>query len=565
MTAALTGTLQLRRAGTEADVSLHFGDAATSVGPEAVVTTTGVDEVRFVLSETPFVRSLQGRAATAVLLIDDAVLVRQPVVLSRGDGGLQAALSLADGVLADFIGAVRLTLVVTNEFGVSERGVSEPLLLEPGNDTESRRLKAMLAAVQQNAALLTTSAEGKTTRRGKGVAAFMALIGETAQLYARYHHYFEKSARFRLQEGLRMTSVARVESVTHRTLAFVATHPEELVPTPQATGICYEGTYYLPARTVDETQFKSYDIYENRCLIGFLKTVTAAAKALFETLGEEDAAGLTTQLESLIAVYSRLFGVADVGELTNLPEPSAIFSASLAYRPFYELMQAWFAFERPTSREVKFYVGVKKSSRLYEYYVLTQLLNALGGDPDARRVVDWPKARETGEEAICNEYRFMKGDAEVTLWYEPRISAGTASVKESVGLVRTMTLDFKENGEPFEDPTGAYWTPDFVVRIKTKAGVRFWVADAKYASWPTVSRFYAADVMLKYLVGTAPADPRDRLAGLVLFCGKDRGAGPAVRSMRNTDSVCGRGSELKMVTLAGEASVDWLRMVLDVA
>ena len=564
MTAALMGTLSLQPRGSETNVSLHFGGEVPA-GAEPVLPTAGTCAVRLTLAETPFARSIAGRAVTAVLWVDETLLVRQPILLTREKTGLTAVLTLPSGALADFIGAVRLTLVITNEFGVSERGVSEPLLLKPGNTAESRRLKAMLAVVQQNAALLTTPAVGKTTRAGKGVAAYLDLIERTAQLYARYHHYFEKSARFRLQEGLRMTSVARVESVTHRTLAFVATHPEELVPTPQATGIRYKGTYYLPARTVDETQFKSYDIYENRCLIGFLKTAVAAANALFADLGEEDRLGLTTQLESLIAVYSRLFGVTDAGELTNLPEPSAIFSASLAYRPFYELMQAWFAFERPTQREVKFYVSVKKSSRLYEYYVLTELLTALGGNPDERRVIAWPKAHDKGEEAICNAYRFIRDDAEVTVWYEPRISAGTAPVTESVGLVRTMTLDFRENGEPFDDPAGAYWTPDFVVRIQTKEGVRYWIADAKYASWPTVSRFYAADVLLKYWVQTAPANPRECLAGVVLFCGKDRGAGPAVRSMRNTDTVVGRWPELKMVTLAGEASVDWLRMVLDVA
>lgn len=553
MTGALTGTLRLQSAGSSADVSLHF-DSGERVTPEPVLTTTGECRVRLALTETPFARSLAGRAATAALFIGETLLVRQPVILTPEKGTLTAVLTLASGLFADFIGAVTLTLVITNEFGVSERGTTQPVVLEPGDDTESWRLKTMLDVVQQNAALLTTPAEGKTTRGGRGVAAYAALIERTAQLYARYHHYFEKSARFRLQEGLRMTSVARVESVTHRTLAFVATHPEELVPAPQATGICCEGTYYLPARTLDETQLKSYDIYENRCLVGFLKTTAAAAKTLFDELREEDRTGVTTELVRLMAVYGRLFGITDTGELTHLPEPSAIFSASLAYRPFYELMQAWFAFERPTQREVKFYVDVKKSSRLYEYYVLTELIRAFGGAPESRRIVAWPKAHETGEDAICNEYRFVREDSEVTLWYEPRIGAGTSSAKESVGLVRTMTLDFAETGAPFVDPAGAYWTPDFVVRIKTKNGVKFWVADAKYATWPTVSRFYAAEVMLKSLVQTAPADPRDQMAGLVLFCGKDRGAGPAVRSMRNIDAADSRATALTMVTLAGDAS-----------
>lgn len=90
MTGALTGTLRLQSAGSSADVSLHF-DSGERVTPEPVLTTTGECRVRLALTETPFTRSLAGRAATAALFIGETLLVRQPVILTPekrdADGG----------------------------------------------------------------------------------------------------------------------------------------------------------------------------------------------------------------------------------------------------------------------------------------------------------------------------------------------------------------------------------------------------------------------------------------------------------------------------------------------
>lgn len=167
MTGALTGTLRLQSAGSSADVSLHFG-SGEQLTPEPILTTTGDCRVRLALTETPFTRSLAGRAATAALFIGETLLVRQPVILTSEKGTLTAVLTLASGLLADFIGAVTLTLVITNEFGVSERGTTQPVVLEPGDDTESRRLKAMLDVVQQNAALFDDARRRKNDVRRAG-------------------------------------------------------------------------------------------------------------------------------------------------------------------------------------------------------------------------------------------------------------------------------------------------------------------------------------------------------------------------------------------------------------
>ena len=125
-----------------------------------------------------------------------------------------------------------------------------------------------------------------------------------------------------------------------------------------------------------------------------------------------------------------------------------------------------------------------------------------------------------------------------------------------------MMLDIGENGAPLADPEGAYFTPDFVVRVKNAVGVRYWVADAKYATLPAAVRNYAAVVMLKYLLQTAPRNPEERIEGLTIFCGKDHGARPLVRSLRNMDAITGRSPTVEAIMLCKENND--LRSVLDI-
>jgi len=419
----------------------------------------------------------------------------------------------------------------------------------------------------QDAAGEVESAETASTQ------AFWNRVERVVSAYAELHRFFEKSARFRLQQGLRLTTLARVSSITHRTLEFIATHPEELLPTDRASGIAYGGRRWLPGRTVDETHQKTYDIYENRCVTGFLQTVLAAAQGVVKSLeklsAQDDSAlfqsalapvwrektGLLGQLQGLAAAYARFFALEETAPLAALPQPSPIFISSAPYRRLYELMQAWFAAELPNLADVRCLLAVSKSSRIYEHYVLTLLIESLG-EPQRRRRLAWPGAPlRLQQSAVCNEYVFVRDGRKVTLFYEPVVPSGLCE-DTGVGLVRTMTFDFSPQGAPLADPAGAYWTPDYVIRVRDGRGTRYWVADAKYQTWPSFLQNYAQATMAKYLLGTAPRDASETLAGLAIFCGKSHGAANGRRSLRNVDAASSRTPAAEIIMLCGQADVE---------
>ncbi len=600
MTPNLSGVLHLRPISGGEGLLLNLtpqpADEDGCLVRTRMVKQGAAQEATLELAATAFGASLAGRPVRVTLAVEDEVVLQQIVVpAARGDVITAGPIVLPADAFDDRAGAVGLEVAVSNGFGVTVTLFAERFSLELADTEDGRRLARMLQRVlaatpklmpPDAAAGMQDAASGSGEADAASTSSFWDRVERVASAYAELHRFFEKSARFRLQQGLRLTTLARVSSVTHRTLEFIATHPEELQPTDRASGIAFGRRHWLPARTVDETHQKSFDIYENRCLVAFLQTVLDVAQNALKTLerlaaldGTEvfatalapvwaEKGALIPLLQGLSAAYARFFSLEETSPLTGLPEPSAIFISSAPYRRLYELMQEWFAAGEPAFSDVRSLIEVSKSSRIYEHYVLALLVDALG-EPVSRRRVTYAELakRQSSSSSVCNEFVFKEDGREVTLLYEPVVPSGLRE-DMGIGLVRTMTFDFSPQGAPLADPAGAYWTPDYVIRVRDDRGTRYWIADAKYKAWPSFLQNYAQATMAKYLLGTAPRDASETQAGLAIFCGKSHGADDGRRSLRNIDATCARTPVAEIITLygreVGEAQVvqAWVREML---
>lgn len=582
----LSGVLHLRPLTQAAEVSLRLMPQPLQEDGEAVgsrlVRQDEPHEVRLQWEAAGFGGSLAGRPVCVRLAVEDEVLVRQTLVPKLAGREVSAGpIVLSAAAFDDRAGVVSLEVTISNEFGVAVVLHAESFVLQLADTREGRRLAGMLRRVLESTPVLLpedvdTGLKGRLagTKRETTTADFWRRVENVVATYAQLHHYFEKSARFRLQQSERMTTLSRVSSITHRTLDFIATHPEELLPVENATGILCRGRHWLPVRTVDETHQKSFDIEENRCLVAFLRTVLMAAQEAMKMLGEltsldqsavfqtavaplyEEKRSLLSQLQDLVASYSRGLMLNDATPLTNLPEPSPIFISSSPYRRLYELMRTWFDSRQPGFSDVRGLLTISRSSRIYEHYVLSLLVEALGTPTSRRRVAYDGAPRRMKASAVFNAFVFERAGKEVTLFYEPLIPAGVRQGGNEVGLVRTMTFDFSPTGDSRSDVAQAYWTPDYVIRVREGQRCRYWVADAKYQTWPSFLEHYAEETIVKYLYATAPQDPGDLMQGLMIFCGKSHGSTVGRRSFRNADVVRDRAPAAEMLTLVGEAKRD---------
>ena len=606
MLAELTGRLKVvPHGGAPVEVEL-LSEAPGEIGAEGegvrVLSQDRLGEVSVVIElSNQLARSLSNHPVTIEVWIDDVRLGSGTFAPCVSSGSFMIGpVGLPQTAFADYFGSVSLRIDLYNVNGMRFSFHSGWLEVELSANANGERLRRMVEFLYRNARLILTDDRPKMEsgamqesgpvryepgRRVNSVA-YLELIDRIIVAYTKLHRFFERSARFHLRQSRQLTSFTKLDAVTHGTLQYIATHPESLMPTYGDSGIIYEGKNYIPVRVLSETHKKSYDLYENRCLIGFLKTVLETARALAGELGAlthradspdgkpssvhdlgksvlgelfSEKLGHLDRIKELLASYSRLFELDDVPMLIAQPRPSSIFASSVQYRQIFDLMNEWFTTPKPQLREERFVLRAAKSSRLYELYVLGLLVKALDLEDCKRERVVWPLSRQDDElTCICNKISWSRGGKAFVLYYEPVVASGLWEGENEVGLIRTMFLKFSPDGVLEENIKRGYWRPDYVLRETNQSGrSRFWIGDAKYSAWPTIFRDYAKEVLFKYLIATSPKSNEDAIGGLSIFSGKRIERMASVPgSLRNADEDESRSMELKVVTFACDDADD---------
>ena len=110
-------------------------------------------------------------------------------------------------------------------------------------------------------------------------------IERTLKTFEQLLPYFRTNAKFELVSQESVDGVGRLTGFSHSTLRHVIEHPEDLVPSSHGTGIRIHNRYYMPRHTLVETKRKTFDLPENRLMLGFLDRVTEVLAAEVEAVG----------------------------------------------------------------------------------------------------------------------------------------------------------------------------------------------------------------------------------------------------------------------------------------
>ena len=522
-------------------------------------------------ADAPLSRTFARPANTIHVGVPDAAEIGAVSPGTEQAGELRIGpLRLPDYFFGDSFGSVSLAIRIESETGVAVTLHSGRLavFLPQGPDADS--LRRMAAFVSERCALLRDPSDGEgedslddTLRRADSVI----------RTYTRNLRFMASSPRSRPRKTSRVDIFERSRNFTPASLSFIATHPDELIPS--AHGIEVDGNRYLPKHTLTETIVQSKDIYENQQIVGFLKTVRNQTRKLSKRLAglrgapglpeppgyvfsgacgnvevEERMrnwkAGLSEGAKRLTELYSAYRKVLPVTRpvVLSLPEPSAIFASSLVYRQFYAAMQEWFGAPKKTLQREKFLLSIARSPKLYELFALCALISALGVPVSRRRHKYSAPPKDYRQAEFCNTFEFRDGERETTLYYEPVIHSGRHPAENGLGLIRTTS---RSGGD--QQSEGSAWTPDYVLKV-TEAGKTSWlVMDAKYSTVENIWTVAADRLVFKYLFSLQPANRQDRFLGLRILCGK--ASKKRARDLRDRDCVTGREPFFQLVELTG--------------
>lgn len=392
---------------------------------------------------------------------------------------------------------------------------------------------------------------------------YIFLLDEIAETYKKNYPFYRTGSKFKSESKESVGEFEKLRYITPKTIDYIGAHPEQLVQVDDKRFIKINEKYYYPKKTLIYNTVYSYDIFENRCVVGFLVYLyNYIAKLKKELCNErklvESWPNLKRYYEALIKnlskvehKYVELVGLyeqahdvsldATVGEM--LPMQTQIFMEIPQYREYYEEMVKWFKFGVVKFGQYDFILSFLKTDVLYELFSLCHLVEAIKdmGFSLKNQEIDYyeflPPNKDKPIEVVgCNNYFPFKNDNGdiLELFYQPIIYSGNIDPKDKckpnsgkqpspIALFRNTSFGYinEDNYDNRKFGVGNYYTPDYVIKVKKHNNIktRYALLDAKFSLRSTVIKQRLMGLLYKYLFSISTHDEGDIISGLLVLNG----------------------------------------------
>ncbi|MDR2484552.1 MAG: DUF2357 domain-containing protein [Treponema sp.] len=364
----------------------------------------------------------------------------------------------------------------------------------------------------------------------KSLGSYIQMIEAVCLCYERNYPSFKNNVKHTIAKQSSMQSYRNIRNITANSLQWLFQNSEQLVKVQGTTAIQFNNKYYLPYRMHIEKSIKSFDIYENQAVLGFLQLVYNHARyietqlkndieaedKLVDKLQRMEHGGMRMSvipvkriqiqnsrsqlqvLQSLILTIERQYPKYQEilrcfeKQLAGIPQKTKVFQEVQPYRHIFEQIMEWYRFGEFNLLKENLIFNIKTMDTLFEYYCLYKLLLMLQDAGFTEPVPgEAPSTYHTYKPAvypyhcdIANTYRFQKKDIRITLYYQPVIRAD--DFENRITLYRTTS---------FQD----CYTPDFMFKIEDPLNAACYVImDAKYSTGETIRKYYMDKTILKY-------------------------------------------------------------------
>lgn len=392
----------------------------------------------------------------------------------------------------------------------------------------------------------------------RSLATQILLAEEIAAIYESSYGYFKANSRFKLEKMSVIERLERIQYVTQGTLSYTATHPEYLRQVNSTQGIFIGNRVYQPQKTETVQNTRSYDIYENRVILAFLRNMIDSVQSLqgyccnllskipndkdysseyiyssFFMFSEtrkmiEDG---KTQLEKLSEKFTYLWGMySDILRIPLdqhivPPRPTAIFLSVPQYNRIFVRIHQWFSLGIYNFSKEHFMLSFIKISALYESYLLAKFLcyfrdRGYSLESSRRCVYPVSKRWKYKNTSVRNTFVLKNGQKRITLYYQPVIFDTDQRSVNGIGLYRNNSISVYAGNEDDCRQGGHYYVPDFLIKIEENGDSQYMIVDAKFSDYSSVRRYYVKDLVFKYLFSISPIEENELVCGLCIMYGK---------------------------------------------
>lgn len=376
-------------------------------------------------------------------------------------------------------------------------------------------------------------------------------LQEILDVYKQSYQYLKTNPYSKLEKTESIDPFDKLQSVSQRTIQYITNNIDELAPVNYDTGIRFNNQFYQPNRVLAEHNYYSYDVYENRVIIGFLKTLVTEINSMTKNLQEktylkrellapqgyidsmyrifsrsikkiggyiETLKSLQNSYRELYYFYSKLFNIsADM--VTAVPAVTPVFRAVNAYRQIYLVIQKWFRVGSYDLGKDELLLSFISTSKIYEYYCLIKMLCYISNNENftllESKRVSYPYYSNN---RYNNTFIFKSKDVKLTLFFQPVVYGDSRAVN-GLNLFRNTTSSSKTDSKS----RGRTYTPDYIIKAEHNGRADYLILDAKFSEPNNIRLHQLQELVYKYLFSISPLNDKDRVLGLYIICGKKPG------------------------------------------
>lgn len=467
-------------------------------------------------------------------------------------------------IFLDCYGFVELSLTLVMEDGTEQSFHTEylPVLVRRGQLNDA--VKAMVDYVYNNQGLLLNgepkprNLSGLKESNYRNLASQIILAEEIAAIYETNYGYFKANSRFQIKKVPTIDNLERLQYITPTTLEYIVSHPEQLKSVNSNVGVRVGNRIYQPQKTLSLQNVNSYDIYENRIIISFLRKILddvmelkTNCMALLQQIpnnedysneyiyssffmfsetkrmlehGMEQLSHLYNKFSLLWGMYCNIFTIP-TEQFAAEPRPTAIFLSVPQYNKIFIRIYQWQNYGIYNFDREKFMLSLVKISALYEKYLLTKIISYFKDSgylfQNAIQCTYPVSFRSKYKNTTCkNTFYFSSGKNQITLYYQPVIFNTDKSFVNGIGLYRNNSIPIDTNEDDDHYRGGYYYSPDYLIKIDRNNSSKYLIIDAKFSDVQTVKKYYFEKLAFKYLFSISPIQNEDALEGLCIIYGK---------------------------------------------
>lgn len=374
--------------------------------------------------------------------------------------------------------------------------------------------------------------EGKWNKHAyRSLSSYIQLVEQVIVCYRSNFAYFKIQGKHTIKQSEVLVSYEKAKHISRDSFNWIMQNADQLANVSYMSGIRYQGKNYLPYHVRTKANTKSYDVYENRVIIGFLHTVLLNANRIYSefdkdicdeeriiskihgSFPKEYRAPIITikylqisfcrillkklrrSIDVLQSMYKQYISLFDVQTsiISTLPRKTSTFYEIKPYVQVFEMIVRWFQYGEYSLEKEQLILQVKTLDKLFEYYCLLRLLQLLADNGYQQANVKEPVFKfdytsadnhYQNEKDVANTYLLSNGHISVTLYYQPVISS--YCFENGVTLYRTTTQK-------------GYYTPDFILKFAfSEHDEEYVILDAKFSSRQSIRTHHLPDVIRKY-------------------------------------------------------------------